>query len=325
MEVESSENIYRRIQFMRQQTDSSQNEGPVQQFVERITGQNDLLPISYFMEGMQCGQAVCRITIRDANKNPQGFGTGFLISPRLLITNHHVLPDGFAAQESLAEFNYQTDTQGVEQESIVFSLLPDELFYSNQQLDFSVVAVQAQSKTNRNLADFGHLRLNEQLGKVIVGEYLSIIQHPEGKTKQIAIRENQLIERKENSDSLWYSTDTTPGSSGSPVFNDQWEVVALHHMGVPARHPDNADAYLGINGDQIKPDKDGKVNTDLIKWLANEGIRISRIVRNLRENVLGQPLITQMLAQSNERQIPKTQNLSETLVKNQTLADQTIL
>ncbi len=32
------------------------------------------------------------------------------------------------------------------------------------------------------------------------------------------------------------TTDTAPGSSGSPVFNDQWEVVALHHMGVPKRN-----------------------------------------------------------------------------------------
>jgi hypothetical protein len=26
-------------------------------------------------------------------------------------------------------------------------------------------------------------------------------------------------------------TDTLPGSSASPVFNDSWRVVALHHAG----------------------------------------------------------------------------------------------
>ena len=300
-QVESQENISRRIQFVEQQDKLGQSIEPIQQFVERITGQNDLLPFSYFMEGFLCGQAVCRINIRDSSKNPQGFGTGFLISPRLLITNHHVLPDVDSAKESLAEFNYQTDTEGVQQQTNAFVLLPDVFFYTNQVLDFSVVAVQAQNDQAQNLSSFGFLRLNEQLGKAVVGEYLSIIQHPEGKTKQIAIRENQLIERKDNADSLWYSTDTTPGSSGSPVFNDQWEVVALHHMGVPARHPDNPNAYLGINGDAVLPDKDGKVNTDLIKWLANEGIRVSRIVRNLRENVLNSPLISAMMALPNER------------------------
>jgi V8-like Glu-specific endopeptidase len=28
-----------------------------------------------------------------------------------------------------------------------------------------------------------------------------------------------------------YLTDTLKGSSGSPVFNSNWEVVALHHRG----------------------------------------------------------------------------------------------
>ena len=34
-----------------------------------------------------------------------------------------------------------------------------------------------------------------------------------------------------------YLTDTMPGSSGSPVFNAAWEVVALHHSGGWFREP----------------------------------------------------------------------------------------
>ena len=49
-------------------------------------------------------------------------------------------------------------------------------------------------------------------------------------------------------------SDTQPGSSCSPVFNDQWELVALHQASVPApEHP------------------------ELGKFV-NEGIRISRLL-----------------------------------------------
>ena len=54
---------------------------------------------------------------------------------------------------------------------------------------------------------------------------------------------------------IHYSTDTEPGSSGSPVLSDAWEVVALHHAGVPG------------------PGGKG--------YVANEGIRISSIVAHL--------------------------------------------
>ena len=60
-----------------------------------------------------------------------------------------------------------------------------------------------------------------------------IIQHPSGERKQLALRENQVVDVLDNF--LHYRTDTSPGSSGSPVFNDQWEIVALHHSGVPKK------------------------------------------------------------------------------------------
>jgi hypothetical protein len=66
-----------------------------------------------------------------------------------------------------------------------------------------------------------------------VGEYLTIIQHPSGERKQVVVRENKLL--KFDGDVLWYATDTVGGSSGSPVFNRFWQVVALHHRGVPKK------------------------------------------------------------------------------------------
>jgi V8-like Glu-specific endopeptidase len=64
-----------------------------------------------------------------------------------------------------------------------------------------------------------------------VDEYVQIIQHPNGEEKQLAYRANIVV----HSDTtyLQYLTDTLPGSSGSPVFNRDWKLVALHHAGGP--------------------------------------------------------------------------------------------
>lgn len=88
-----------------------------------------------------------------------------------------------------------------------------------------------------DLGPFGWNRLIEVEGKAVVGDCLSIIQHPGGELKQLALRENELVDVLEFH--LHYLTDTGRGSSGSPVFNDQWEVVALHHSGVPKRENGN--------------------------------------------------------------------------------------
>lgn len=55
---------------------------------------------------------------------------------------------------------------------------------------------------------------------------LNIIQHPVGQPKKIAIRNN--LATRADSPELRYFTATLGGSSGSPVFNDNWRVVGIH-------------------------------------------------------------------------------------------------
>jgi hypothetical protein len=58
-----------------------------------------------------------------------------------------------------------------------------------------------------------------------------IVQHPNGQPKQIALTSSVVVRVK--SPLLHYTTDTMGGSSGSPVFNDLWQVVAIHHAAGP--------------------------------------------------------------------------------------------
>ena len=108
---------------------------------------------------------------------------------------------------------------------------------------------------------------------MLVGEYMNIVQHPNGLPKQLAFRDNQVTDLLD--DFVHYRADTEPGSSGSPVFNDQWEMVGLHHSGVPKRNSQNqilrdATVWTPEHGDFA------------IDWVANEGARAGRLLALLR-------------------------------------------
>ncbi|MFT4627005.1 MAG: hypothetical protein ACI8PZ_005686 [Myxococcota bacterium] len=55
---------------------------------------------------------------------------------------------------------------------------------------------------------------------------VNIVQHPNGEAKQAAFRDNVVTHSTDAE--LRYFTDTKRGSSGAPVCNDRWQVVALH-------------------------------------------------------------------------------------------------
>jgi endonuclease G len=123
---------------------------------------------------------------------------------------------------------------------------------NDEALDFALVAVGGDATAR---AGFGWNPLIEAEGKVVIGEFVTIVQHPGGGLKQIAIRDNRLVDVLDTF--LHYEADTEPGSSGSPVFNDQWEIVALHHASVPT------------DGDR--------------PGFVNEGIRVSRLLAFIRQ------------------------------------------
>jgi endonuclease G, mitochondrial len=225
--------------------------------IERIVNTADFVGIRYLDEGVAAARAIGRVNIRDGLGRLQGYGTGSLVSPALLLTNHHVLPDAATATKSTIEFDYQDGVDGRPLHPQVFPLDPDRLFIADEERDCALVAVRA---TPSELAPYGFNRLIDAEGGAIIGEYVTIVQHPRGEKKQIALRENKIVDVPDLF--LHYVADTEPGSSGSLVFNDEWEAVALHHASVPAPEHEHLGGYV------------------------NEGIRISRVVEFVKQQRL---------------------------------------
>jgi endonuclease G len=231
--------------------------------LEKIILTADFVGVRYLDAGVVAARAIGRVNIVDAGRNPAGFGTGSLVSASLLLTNHHVLPDADTARNSFIEFNYQDGADGKVLDTETFGFDPDRFFLADDERDFALVAVRA---TPEQLAPYGFNPLIEAEGKAIIGEFVTIVQHPRGEKKQIALRENKIVDLPDRF--MHYAADTEPGSSGSPVFNDQWEVVALHHASVAA--PDHAE-FGGF---------------------LNEGIRVSRIMQFVKDQPLSPAMRT---------------------------------
>lgn len=270
--VDDPERIAQRLKRLGLPTSGAGLPEPV--LLERILGSNDLITTDFLIRGAAAARSVGRIVIRSSQDSVLGYGTGFLVSPSLLMTNNHVLKSPQAAANSLVQFNYRETLGGALSTPYTFHLQPERFFRTYEHLDFTLVAVAARSAEGLELRSLGWNRLIAETGKILVGERVNIIQHPGGKPQQLALRMNQISDLLD--DFLHYSADTERGSSGSPVFNDQWELVSLHHAGVPRRDQD--ERILLVSGDPW----DGSDETfEQIDWKANEGARISRIVTYL--------------------------------------------
>ena len=202
-----------------------------------------------------------------------------------MLTNEHVLRSKEQAANCLIEMDYEQNRFGPAVQPQLFKFEPQLFFVNNPELDFALVAVAKQSERGANIEGYGWLALNAAQGKIAVTEndYLNIIQHPLGREKEVVVRENRLLdlaiaqsEAGQLGPFLHYEADTEKGSSGSPVLNDQWEVVALHHSGVPERN---------ASGKWL--DKEGKVWKEQtqsladVSWIANEGVRVSSLIAAL--------------------------------------------
>src|SRR5262249_15141139 len=97
-------------------------------------------------------------------------------------------------------------------------------------------------------------------------EKIYVIGHPGGRSMSVSLNDNLLLDWDDRM--IHYRSPTEGGSSGSPVFNQQWDLIGLHHAGA-------------LDMPRLK----GKRGT----YAANEGIWIQRSIQALADaNAKGQ-------------------------------------
>lgn len=186
--------------------------------LERITGsQSALVPISYLALGLRRARAVVKVQRSDGKS-----GSGFVAGDNILITNHHVLPDNAQAATAVCQFNYQQSIEGLNEPMMEYKLRPDEFFETSVKDDWTAVRIEGEPKQQ-----WGALELRP--AKLAKEDRVNIIQHPGGGPKQLSFFSNVVLFIGKGR--VQYLTDTMPGSSGSPVFDRDWNLVAIHHSG----------------------------------------------------------------------------------------------
>lgn len=209
--------------------------------LEKIIGENTLRPIAFLQRGLEVARSVAYVGVQCSNE--RWSGTGFLVSQNLLLTNNHVLPRQELLPNTLFRFNYEENFLGEAQQTFEYRAALDGTFYTNEALDYTLVQIESEPGK-----EWGWLPLLSR--NIRLKSRINIIQHPQGQPKQISLQ-NNFVEYV-GGNVVQYVTSTLPGSSGSPVFNDAWEAIALHHAGGNIPEPTTQRRYFRNEGILIK-------------------------------------------------------------------------
>jgi V8-like Glu-specific endopeptidase len=222
-----------------------------------------LLPVNFLARGVQKSKAVGKVEIK-IGSNRLNVGTGFLfkikgIDDLFFITNYHVINDRKDIDKTKVIFDYELDIEGNSIASKSFRIDENQAWYCSPVNEYDTTIFHLKDDRNE-LESYGYIELKEI--EIAQNDFVNIIQHPGGEMKQISLYHNIITNANERV--VQYLTDTLKGSSGSPVFNSDWEVVALHHSGGGSK-PGEPELPDGIKS-------------------RNEGIFINKIIQFVKAN-----------------------------------------
>ncbi|WP_316846519.1 trypsin-like peptidase domain-containing protein [Pedobacter psychrodurus] len=236
--------------------------------LEKIINTDPLLDPATFLNGLtQAKKCVCRIEVPEAD-GKISYGTGFLISKDVVMTNFHVL-EGIINNQALIEktvcrFDYEYLANGSLNKGIEVGLADNPILHTSKyssldenppadinanwpqdQLDYAIVRLKNAVglepfglNSEKSFADDQNIRgwikeVNPDKAALEKGKHMIILQHPKSQPLKIAIGMSKIMSRDANYRRIRYNINTEPGSSGSAGFDENFKWISLHNLGDP--------------------------------------------------------------------------------------------
>ena len=197
---------------------------------QRLSYETD---VGTLRRGLQLADSVCKVAFTDRATT----GTGVLIAPDLVLTNYHVLSKQVIQERSLLaekaktlvfEFDFVSRETDIPIAPETFAIAAAEPIVSCSppaQLDY--VLLRVEPKIIR--LDIKPVPIRSTARPLSDNEGLNVLQHPEGNVMQASLSASGVVQVHAGQGRVWYVNRTQGGSSGSPCFNNDWDLVALHH------------------------------------------------------------------------------------------------
>jgi V8-like Glu-specific endopeptidase len=238
---------------------------------EAITGiykQEAFVPVKFLKDAYYCQETVCRIVkVNDQGQFINAYGTGFLVTKNHIMTNNHVIGSAEEAKNMHFQFFFEDEKNYF---TCVFDSSNNTPFITEPSLDFTIISIKPLGEFNKEpkLQDrwskLEPVRLPRKSINITKHGRCNIVGHPRGSPKLLSIQKNIILKADKDLNTIRYTADTDGGSSGSPVFDNNWQLIALHHKEGDEQFIDHIGGY---------------------RFIDNEGIRIDRIVKYLKDKL----------------------------------------
>ena len=238
---------------------------------EKVFGAESFRTYKWYMIGADRCKAIARI----GTDSEKGFGTGFLLKGSdfneklgdelVLLTNAHVISNDpnergvLRPDDVVVIFEILNELQGSKEEFRVSEIIWNS---PKEKLDATLLRFRPEDliRLKEFTKSITFFPVSKHLPIVEDNQRVYVIGHPSGGTLQLSFVDNMLLDHEDPR--IHYRTPTTGGSSGSPVFNEKWDLIGLHHAGsenMPKLHGEGT-------------------------YKANEGMWIQSVIRKVNES-----------------------------------------